>query len=42
MRIPRRHCLDAVPGDLSQVRIIDADGAEVGDVGMAALVGADV
>jgi hypothetical protein len=28
--------------DLGQVGVVDAGGAEVGDVGVAALVGADV
>lgn len=42
MRIPREHRLDSVADDLSQVRVIDASGSEVGDVGVAALVGADV
>ena len=42
MRISRQHRLNAVPGDLGQVGVVDAGGAEVGDVGVAALVGADV
>jgi len=31
-----------VAGDLGQVGVVDAGGAEVADVGVAALVGADV
>jgi len=42
VRIPRQHGLDAVAGDLGQVGVVDAGGAEVGDVAVAALVGADV
>ena len=42
MRVSRQHRLDAVAGDLGQVGIIDAGSAEVGDVAVAALVGADV
>jgi len=40
VRIPRQHRLYAMPRDLGQVGVVDAGGAEVGDV--AALVGADV
>jgi len=42
MRIPRQHRLDPVACDLGQVGVVDTGGAEVGDVGVAALVGADV
>jgi hypothetical protein len=31
-----------VADDLGQVGVVDAGGAEMGDVGVAALVGADV
>jgi hypothetical protein len=31
-----------VAGDLGQIGVVDAGGAEVSDVGVAALVGADV
>jgi hypothetical protein len=42
MRVPRKHRLDTMAGNLGQVGVVDAGGAEVGDVGVAALVGADV
>ena len=42
MRVPRQHRLDPVPDDLGQVSVVDAGGSEVGDVAVAALVGADV
>jgi hypothetical protein len=42
MRIPRQHRLDAVANDLGQVGVVDAGGAEAGDVGVAALAGAYV
>lgn len=42
VRAPRQHRLDAVASDLGQVDVVDAGGAEVGYVGVAALVGADV
>lgn len=42
MRIPSQHRLDTVADDLGQVGVVDAGGAEVGYVGVAALVGADV
>jgi hypothetical protein len=42
MRVPRQHRLDPVAGDLGQVGVVDACGAQVGDVGVAALVGTDV
>lgn len=42
MRVPRQHRLHAMPNDLRQVGVVDACGAEVGDVAVAALVGADV
>jgi hypothetical protein len=42
MRISRQHRLDTVASDLGQVGVVDAGGAEMGDVGVAALVGADV
>jgi hypothetical protein len=42
MRIPRKHRLHAVSHNLSEVGIVDACAAQVGDVVVAALVGADV
>lgn len=42
MRVSRQHRLDTVAGDFGQVGVVDAGGAEVGDVAVAALVGADV
>jgi len=42
VRIPRKHRLDAVASDLGQIGVVDAGGAEVRDVGVAALVGTDV
>lgn len=42
MRIACQHRLDPMPCDLGKVGVIDAGGAEVGDVRVAALVGADV
>jgi len=42
VRIAGEHRLDAVPSDLGQIGVVDAGGAEVGDVAVAALVGADV
>lgn len=42
MCIPRQHRLDAMPGYLGQVGVVNARGTEVGDVAVAALMGADV
>ena len=42
MGIARKHRLDSVPCDLGQVGVVDASGAQVRDVAVAALVGADV
>lgn len=42
MGIPRQHRLDPVTRDLGEVGIVDADGAQVRDVAVAALVGAYV
>lgn len=42
MRISREHRLDAVPGNFGQVGVVDAGSAEVRDVRVAALMGADV
>lgn len=37
VRVTRKHRLDAMPDDLSEVGIVDAGDAEVGDVAVAAL-----
>ena len=42
VRIAGKHRLHPVPRDLRQVGIVDASGAKVGDIAVAALVGADV
>lgn len=42
MGIASQHRLDTVSGDLGQVGVVDAGGPEMGYVGVAALVGADV
>jgi hypothetical protein len=42
MRVSRQHGLHSMPGDLGKIGVVDASGAEVGDVGVAALMGADV
>jgi hypothetical protein len=42
MRIPSKHRLDAMTSYLGEIGIVDASSAEMGDVAVAALVGADV
>jgi hypothetical protein len=42
VRVPRQHGLDSVADDLSQIGVVNASSAKVSDVGVAALVGADV
>src|SRR5882757_102682 len=42
MRIARKHRLHAMACDLGQVSIVDASGAEMGYIGMAALMRTDV
>ena len=42
VRIAIQHRLYAVPRDLSQICVVDSSSPKVGDVAMAALVGADV
>ena len=42
MRIARQHRLDTVSGNLSQVGIIDSYGPQMGDIGVATLVRADI
>jgi len=40
--VPRKHRLDSVAGDRSQIGIVNASGSQMGDVAVTALVGADV
>ena len=42
VRVASKHGLDTMACDLGQVGVVDAGGAEVGHVGVAALVGANV
>lgn len=42
MGVPREHRLDVVADDVGEVSVVDTGGSEVGHVGVAALVGADV
>lgn len=42
MRVSREHRLDPMPSHLGQIGVINACGVEVGDIAVAALVGADV
>lgn len=42
MAIPGEHDLDAVAGDLCEVRVINSSSTKMSDVAMATLVGADV
>lgn len=42
MRVSRQHRLDPVTYDLGQVGVVDANGTQVRDVAVAALMGTDV
>lgn len=42
MRVLREHRLDPMPNDVGQIRVINPDTSHMGNVAVAALVGANV
>jgi hypothetical protein len=42
MRVPRQHRLDSMSGKRRQISVVDGHGPELRDIGVVALLGADV